>query len=80
VRKPRRRSSSALEELGADANDALFVGDRRVDDVEGASAVGIATVQALWFRVDEAEGVEPDFTAFTPVDVLSVVRRLAGGH
>lgn len=68
----------ALAELGVDAADAVFVGDRLVDDVQGAAAVGMTTVQALWFRVDDGAGrVEPDFLAFTPVDVLAAVRRLA---
>jgi HAD superfamily hydrolase (TIGR01549 family) len=67
----------ALAELGAAAADAIFVGDRLVDDVEGAAAVGMTTVQALWFRVDDgAASIEPDFMAFTPIDVLSIVRRL----
>jgi hypothetical protein len=38
----------------------------------------MATVQALWFRADEhPEGGEPDFQAFTQMDVLNVVDRLA---
>jgi hypothetical protein len=38
------------------------------------------TVQALWFRADEPVdgGPEPDHQAFTPMDVLNVVRRLRG--
>jgi hypothetical protein len=36
------------------------------------------TVQALWFRADEdSDGVEPDHQAFTQMDVLNVVDRLA---
>ena len=35
------------------------------------------TVQALWFRADEhPEGGEPDFQAFTQMDVLNIARRL----
>ena len=35
------------------------------------------TVQALWFRADDgAAPVEPDYQAFTPVDVLNVADRL----
>jgi hypothetical protein len=37
----------------------------------------MATVQALWFRADDTPGIEPDFMAFTPMDVLNAVRRLA---
>jgi putative hydrolase of the HAD superfamily len=68
-----------LERLGVMPEDALFVGDRRLEDVQGAKELGMTTVQALWFRVDDDElGVDPDFEAFTPMDVLNVVRRLTG--
>jgi hypothetical protein len=37
----------------------------------------MTTVQALWFRADEhPDGREPDFRAFTQMDVLNVVERL----
>ena len=68
----------ALGELGVDAADAVFVGDRLYEDVRGAGELGMTTVQALWFRADEhPEGGEPDFQAFTQMDVLNVVDRLA---
>jgi FMN phosphatase YigB (HAD superfamily) len=55
------------------------VGDRRLEDVQGAKELGMTTVQALWFRADDDElGIDPDFEAFTPMDVLNVVRRLTG--
>jgi putative hydrolase of the HAD superfamily len=70
---------AALERLGVAPEDALFVGDRRLEDVQGAKELGMTTVQALWFRADEDElGIDPDFEAFTPMDVLNVVRRLTG--
>jgi putative hydrolase of the HAD superfamily len=56
---------------------AMFVGDNLVTDVQGAADVGMTTVQALWFRADDTPGIEPDFMAFTPMDVLNAVRRLA---
>jgi putative hydrolase of the HAD superfamily len=79
VRKPAPAIfERALAELGVDATDALFVGDRLDDDVAGAAGVGMTTVQALWFRADEAVAtVEPDFLAFTPIDVVHAVGRLA---
>jgi putative hydrolase of the HAD superfamily len=68
----------ALEALGVDAADAVFVGDRLYEDIRGAAELGMTTVQALWFRADEhPEGGEPDFQAFTQMDVLNVVDRLA---
>jgi putative hydrolase of the HAD superfamily len=67
----------ALAALGVEPQRALFVGDRLYEDVRGAGELGMTTVQALWFRADEhPEGREPDFQAFTQMDVLNVVRRL----
>jgi putative hydrolase of the HAD superfamily len=69
---------AALDRLGVAPEEALHVGDRLYEDVRGASALGIRTVQALWFRADEhAEGGEPDYRAFTQMDVLNIARRLA---
>jgi putative hydrolase of the HAD superfamily len=68
----------ALEALGVEPENALFVGDRLYEDIRGAGELGMTTVQALWFRADEhADGREPDHQAFTPADVLNVARRLA---
>jgi putative hydrolase of the HAD superfamily len=70
--------TEALERLGVDPADAMFVGDKLVDDVQGASDLGMTTVQALWFAADDTPtAAEPDFMAFTPMDVLNAVRRLA---
>ena len=77
-RKPRPEIFlHALERLGVEPENAMFVGDRLDTDVQGAAQVGMATVQALWFRADDTPGIEPDFMAFTPMDVLNAVRRLA---
>lgn len=71
--------AAALDALGIEAERAVFVGDRRYEDVRGAKQVGMTTVQAYWFRADDDErGLDPDFEAFTPMDVLNVVRRLTG--
>jgi putative hydrolase of the HAD superfamily len=70
---------AALSALGVEPEDALFVGDRRYEDMRGAKELGMTTVQAFWFRADDDErGLEPDYEAFTAMDVLNVVRRLTG--
>jgi putative hydrolase of the HAD superfamily len=78
-RKPHRAIfERALEALGVAAPETVFVGDRLYEDVRGAGDLGMTTVQALWFRADEhPEGGDPDFQAFTQMDVLNVVDRLA---
>jgi putative hydrolase of the HAD superfamily len=68
---------AALSELGVAPRRALFVGDRLVEDVQGPAELGMRTVQAVWFRADEnPNGIEPDYQAFTQIDVLNVVERL----
>jgi putative hydrolase of the HAD superfamily len=68
----------ALSELDVSADDAMFVGDKLDSDIRGAAEVGMVTVQALWFEADAATGLpEPDFMAFTLMDVLTAVRRVA---
>ncbi|HXY86449.1 MAG TPA: HAD family hydrolase [Gaiellaceae bacterium] len=78
VRKPHPRIfQRALDELEVEPARALFVGDRLKQDVRGARDMGMRTVLALWFRVeDDVDEAEPDFRAFTHMDVLNVVRRL----
>ena len=80
VRKPHPEIfRRCLEELRVDPERALFVGDRLYEDMLGASQLGMTTVQALWFRADEhPDGHEPDYQAFTQVDVLNIVDRLLG--
>lgn len=66
----------ALERLGAEPEEALMVGDKVAVDIAGAKALGIKTCQALWFVADELEEPEPDFRAFSQMDVLIAVSRL----
>jgi putative hydrolase of the HAD superfamily len=71
--------TAALELLDVEPGRALFVGDRRYEDVRGAKEVGMKAVQAFWFRADDDErGLDPDYEAFTHMDVLNIVRRLTG--
>jgi putative hydrolase of the HAD superfamily len=68
----------ALDALGVEPQAAMFVGDRLETDVQGAANLGMTTVQALWFAADDSiVPTEPDFLAFTPMDVLNAVRRVA---
>lgn len=80
LRKPHPAVFEAtLGRLGVEPGEAVFVGDRRYEDMRGAKELGMTTVQALWFRADDDErGLDPDFEAFTAMDVLNVVRRLTG--
>jgi putative hydrolase of the HAD superfamily len=80
LRKPHPAIFEAtLSALGVEPEDALFVGDRRYEDVRGAKELGMTTVQAFWFRADDdVRGLDPDYEAFTTMDVLNVVRRLTG--
>jgi putative hydrolase of the HAD superfamily len=66
-----------LDALGVEPAAALYVGDSLTTDIAGAAAVGMHTCQALWFNADDEPDVsEPDFQAFTQMDVLTVVTRL----
>lgn len=80
LRKPHPAVFEAtLAKLGVEPAEALFVGDRRYEDMRGAKELGMTTVQAFWFRADDDErGLDPDYEAFTAMDVLNVVRRLTG--
>jgi putative hydrolase of the HAD superfamily len=65
-------------QLGVEPSEAMHVGDDLENDVRGAAVAGLKTVQALWFVADDRPAaVEPDFRAFTPMDVLNTARRLA---
>jgi putative hydrolase of the HAD superfamily len=77
-RKPRPEIfRRALGILGVEPEAALFVGDSLYHDVRGASELGMTTVQALWFAADDhPDGTEPDFQAFTQMDVLNIADRL----
>jgi len=70
----------ALAALGVEPERALFVGDRLYEDVRGAGELGMTTVLAAWYRLDEhPNGGEPDFVAAAQSEVLDVVGRLLGG-
>jgi len=66
----------ALTAVGVEPQNVLFVGDKLSTDIAGASALGMHTCQALWFAADEDVEPEPEFRAFTQMDVLTIVGRL----
>ncbi len=77
VRKPRPEIfDRALAELVVEAERTVFVGDRLDADVRGAGDLGMTTIQAMWFRAEEDDAIQPDHRAFTMVDVLTIVERL----
>jgi putative hydrolase of the HAD superfamily len=61
---------SALGQAGVEPGEAVMVGDRLREDVAGAQALGIATVQARWFADDDSAAATPEAVADTPADVL----------
>lgn len=68
----------ALGALGVSGEQTLFVGDSLGTDLAGAAALRMRTCQAVWFRADDdPTAPEPDFQAFTQMDVLTVVKRLS---
>ena len=61
VRKPDPRIfREALDRLGSDPAATVFVGDRLYDDVSGAQAVGMRTVQTRQFRQEDDPTYAPD--------------------
>jgi putative hydrolase of the HAD superfamily len=67
----------ALGDLDVPADRALFVGDRRYQDVLGAKRLGMRTVLARWFREDvHPDGAAPDFEAAGLLEVIEIVERL----
>src|SRR5437588_11614584 len=67
----------ALGALDVPAEQALFVGDTLATDIAGAAGVGMHTCQAVWFRADDDQhGPEPEFQAFSQMDVMTIVMRL----
>jgi putative hydrolase of the HAD superfamily len=63
-----------LGAVGTTAERAVFVGDRRYDDIGGAQALGMRTV---WIRNDAVPGhdVQPDATIEELPELLDVVDR-----
>jgi HAD superfamily hydrolase (TIGR01509 family) len=61
VRKPDPRIFRvALERLGSDPAETVFVGDRLYDDISGAEAVGMRAILTRQFRQEDDPDYQPD--------------------
>jgi putative hydrolase of the HAD superfamily len=62
-----------LNGLGVAASQALFVGDRVLEDVVGPARVGMRTCLATYLRDDDGDHSLADHIAARPLDVLRIV-------
>jgi putative hydrolase of the HAD superfamily len=81
TRKPDPRIfAEALQRIGSQASETVFVGDRLYDDVGGARAAGMRTVQTRQFRSEvpgEEEEIEADATIDHLGELAGVLRSLS---
>jgi HAD superfamily hydrolase (TIGR01662 family) len=68
----------ALERVGVEPQQAVFVGDRLYDDVGGAQAVGMRAVQTRQFRQEEDPEARPDAVIDHLRELPEVLRRWGG--
>jgi putative hydrolase of the HAD superfamily len=74
-RKPDPRIfRTMLERLRVPPSEAVFVGDRLLDDVQGAQAVGLRAVQTREFRQEEDPNVHPDAVIEPLPELLDVLK------
>lgn len=64
---------AALKALDIRPSRAVFVGDRRYDDVFGAQAVGMRTVLVLPGPENDTYAVEPDATVASLAELVGVI-------
>lgn len=61
VRKPRPQIfEHCLQQVGVTAGESVFVGDRLVDDIAGAHALGMRAVLTRQYRDEEPDDIVPD--------------------
>lgn len=74
VRKPHPAIyRHVLDRLGVEPRQALFVGDRVLEDVIGPAGVGMRTCIAVYFRQDGGDRTLAGYVAEHPLDVLAIV-------
>lgn len=67
---------AALDALGVAAENALFVGDRVREDIQGPAALGMRTCLVTYFREDEGDHSLADAVAASPAEVLAAIDRV----
>jgi putative hydrolase of the HAD superfamily len=70
---------TALERTGARPEGSVFVGDRLYDDIGGAQAVGMRTVQTRQFRSETEPEPVPDAVVDDLADLPRVLESLRAG-
>lgn len=76
VRKPRPQIfENVLEQCDVKPADAVFVGDRLVDDVAGAQAIGMRAILTHQYRQEEPDDIQPDAIVKRITEVPDVVAR-----
>jgi putative hydrolase of the HAD superfamily len=69
---------AALARLSVRPVDALFVGDRVREDVQGPAALGMRTCLVTYFRADPGDHSLADSVATSPAEVLEAIDRTMG--
>jgi putative hydrolase of the HAD superfamily len=77
VRKPRPQIfEHVLEAVGVKPAEAVFVGDRLVDDVAGAQAVGMRAILTRQYRQEEPDSITPDAVIEHITELPDVLKKL----
>jgi putative hydrolase of the HAD superfamily len=77
VRKPHPRIyETVLDALGVQPHDAVFVGDRVREDVEGPAALGMRTVLSHEYRQEALGGARPDAVLEAFAELPALIDRL----